>query len=52
MNNVSLADIRQWAKKEGRPEKYKEFEKRLARKKDMRKNSSQIDVTQSGQFST
>jgi hypothetical protein len=30
LNNVSMDDIRQWAKKEGKPEKYKEFEKRLA----------------------
>nr|MCU0608961.1 hypothetical protein [Chitinispirillaceae bacterium] len=32
MNTVSMADIRQWAKKEGRPDKFKEFEKRLADK--------------------
>jgi hypothetical protein len=30
MNNVSMDNIRQWAKKEGRPEKYKEFEIRVA----------------------
>jgi len=29
-NNVAIENIRKWAKKEGRPEKYKEFENRLA----------------------
>jgi hypothetical protein len=30
MNDVSISNIKEWATKEGRPEKYKEFENRLA----------------------
>jgi hypothetical protein len=30
MNKVKMEDIRKWAKNEGRPEKFKEFERRLS----------------------
>ena len=30
MNKVAIDEIRKWAKKEGRPEKFKEFEQRLS----------------------
>ena len=33
MNNVEIKNIREWAKKEGRPEKFKEFENRLKKDK-------------------
>jgi hypothetical protein len=37
MNTVSMDDIRKWAKKEGRPEKFKEFEQRLIAERKKRK---------------
>jgi len=36
MNNVEIENIREWAKKEGRPEKFKLFEERY--KKEIKKN--------------
>ncbi|HAJ78502.1 MAG TPA: hypothetical protein DCO75_01915 [Fibrobacteres bacterium] len=36
MNNVEIENIQEWAKKEGRPEKFKVFEERY--KKEIKKN--------------
>jgi hypothetical protein len=42
MNKVKIGNIRAWAKKEGRPEKYKEFEDRL--KKDKKKRVGKTET--------
>jgi hypothetical protein len=38
MNKVAIRNIREWAKKEGRPEKFREFENRL--KEDMKRDQN------------